>query len=132
MTTDAGKLEIDVPRDRQSSFEPQLIAKYPRRFPGFDDKIISMYARGISTREITGHLDDLYGIGVSPDLISTVTDAVLDEVASWQQRPLDPVYPLVLFDAIRVKIRDEGMVRNKAIYIALGVRADGSKEVLGL
>ena len=132
VTTDAGKLEIDVPRDRQSSFEPQLIAKYQRRFPGFDDKIISMYARGMSTREITGHLRELYGIDVSPDLISTVTDAVLEEVAAWQARPLDPAYPLVFFDAIRVKIRDEGMVRNKAIHIALGVRADGAKEVLGL
>ncbi len=91
-----------------------------------------MYARGMSTREITGHLRDLYGIDVSPDLISTVTDAVLDEVATWQQRPLEPIYPLVFFDAIRVKIRDEGMVRNKAIHIALGVRADGAKEVLGL
>lgn len=132
MTTETGKLEIDVPRDRQASFDPQLIAKYQRRFPGFDDKIISMYARGMSTREITGHLRDLYGIDVSPDLISTVTDAVLDEVAIWQQRPLDPIYPLVFFDAMRVKIRDEGMVRNKAIHIALGVRADGAKEVLGL
>jgi putative transposase len=130
--TDTGKLAIDVPRDRQASFDPQLIAKYQRRFPGFDDKIVSMYARGMSTREITGHLHDLYGIDVSPDLISTVTDAVLDEVAIWQQRPLDPVYPLVFFDALRVKIRDEGMVRNKAIHIALGVRADGAKEVLGL
>jgi putative transposase len=130
--TDSGKLEIDVPRDRQASFDPQLIAKYQRRFPGFDDKIISMYARGMSTREIVGHLHELYGIDVSPDLISTVTDAVLDEVATWQQRPLDPAYPLVFFDAIRVKIRDEGMVKNKAIHIALGVRADGRKEVLGL
>ncbi|ARR53357.1 hypothetical protein HY78_07855 [Rhizorhabdus wittichii DC-6] len=130
--TDTGKMAIDVPRDRQSSFDPQLIAKYQRRFPGFDEKIVSMYARGMSTREITGHLHDLYGIDVSPDLISTVTDAVLDEVATWQQRPLDAVYPLVFFDAIRVKIRDEGMVRNKAIHIALGVRADGAKEVLGL
>jgi putative transposase len=116
--TDTGKMAIDVPRDRQSSFDPQLIAKYQRRFPGFDEKIVSMYARGMSTREITGHLHDLYGIDVSPDLISTVTDAVLDEVATWQQRPLDPIYPLVFFDAIRVKIRDEGMVRNKAIHIA--------------
>jgi putative transposase len=132
VTTDSGKIDIEVPRDRQGSFDPQLIAKYQRRFPGFDDKIISMYARGMSTREITGHLHDLYGIDVSPDLISTVTDAVLEEVAIWQQRPLDPVYPLVFFDAIRVKIRDEGMVRNKAIHIALGVRADGAKEVLGL
>ncbi len=132
VTTDTGKLEIDVPRDRHGRFDPQLIAKYQRRFPGFDDKIVSMYARGMSTREISGHLRDLYGIDVSPDLISTVTDAVLDEVATWQQRPLDPIYPLVFFDAIRVKIRDEGMVRNKAFHIALGVRADGGKEVLGL
>jgi len=130
--TDTGKIDIDVPRDRQASFDPQLIAKYQRRFPGFDDKIISMYARGMSTREITGHLREMYGIDVSPDLISTVTDAVLEEVAAWQQRPLDPAYPLVFFDAIRVKIRDEGMVRSKAIHIALGVRADGGKEVLGL
>jgi transposase-like protein len=130
--TDTGKIDIDVPRDRSGSFDPQLIAKYQRRFPGFDDKIISMYARGMSTREITGHLRELYAIDVSPDLISTVTDAILDEVAAWQQRPLDPAYPLVFFDAIRVKIRDEGMVRSKAIHIALGVRADGRKEVLGL
>jgi transposase-like protein len=130
--TDTGKIDIDVPRDRTGSFDPQLIAKYQRRFPGFDDKIISMYARGMSTREITGHLRELYAIDVSPDLISTVTDAVLDEVVAWQQRPLDPAYPLVFFDAIRVKIRDEGMVRSRAIHIALGVRADGRKEVLGL
>ena len=130
--TDTGKIDIDVPRDRTGSFDPQLIAKYQRRFPGFDDKIISMYARGMSTREITGHLRELYAIDVSPDLISTVTGAILEEVAAWQQRPLDPAYPLVFFDAIRVKIRDEGMVRNKAIHIALGVRADGRKEVLGL
>ena len=130
--TDTGKIDIHVPRDRTGSFDPQLIAKYQRRFPGFDDKIISMYARGMSTREITGHLRELYAIDVSPDLISTVTDAILDEVAAWQQRPLDPAYPLMFFDAIRVKIRDEGMVRNKAIHIALGVRADGRKEVLGL
>ena len=130
--TDGGRIEIEVPRDRAGSFDPQLIAKYQRRFPGFDDKIISMYARGMSTREITGHLRELYGIDASPDLISTITDAVLEEVAAWQQRPLDPAYPLVFFDAIRVKIRDEGMVRNKAIHIALGVMADGTKVVLGL
>jgi len=99
VVTDTGKIAIDVPRDRQGSFDPQLIARYQRRFPGFDDRIISMYARGMSTREITGHLRELYGIEVSPDLISTVTDAVLDEVAVWQQRPLDPIYPLVFFDA---------------------------------
>lgn len=132
VVTDTGKIALEVPRDRQGSFDPQLIAKYQRRFPGFDDKIISMYARGMSTREITGHLRELYGIDVSPDLISTVTDAVLEEVAAWQQRPLDPAYPLVFFDAIRVKIRDEGLVRSKAIHIALGVRANGGKEVLGM
>ena len=130
--TDTGKLALEIPRDRQSTFDPQLIAKYQRRFPGFDDKIISMYARGMSTREIVGHLRELYGMEVSPDLISAVTDAVLDEIATWQARPLEPIYPLVFFDALRVKIRDEGLVRNKAIHIALGVRADGTKEVLGL
>jgi len=130
--TDTGKIELEVPRDRQSSFDPQLIAKYQRRFPGFDDKIVSMYARGMSTREIQGHLHELYGIDVSPDLISAVTDAVLEEVAAWQARPLEPIYPLVFFDALRVKIRDEGLVRNKAVHIALGVRADGTKEILGL
>jgi putative transposase len=130
--TDTGKLELEIPRDRRASFDPQLIAKYQRRFPGFDDKIVSMYARGMSVREITGHLRELYGVEVSPDLISTVTDAVLDEITAWQARPLEPVYPLVFFDALRVKIRDEGLVRNKAVHVALGVRADGTKEVLGL
>jgi putative transposase len=130
--TETGKLELEIPRDRQSSFDPQLIAKYQRRFPGFDDKIISMYARGMSNREIVGHLRDLYGVEVSPDLISAVTDAVLEEIAAWQGRPLEPVYPLVFFDALRVKIRDEGLVRNKAVHIALGVRHDGGKEILGL
>lgn len=130
--TGTGRMELEVPRDRQATFDPQLIAKYQRRFPGFDDKIISMYARGMSTRDIQDHLRELYGIDVSPDLVSTVTDAVLDEIAAWQARPLEPVYPLVFFDAIRVKIRDEGLVRNKAVHVALGVRADGTKEVLGL
>ena len=132
VTTETGRLELDIPRDRQASFDPQLIAKYQRRFPGFDEKIVSMYARGMSTREIVGHLRDLYGIDVSPDLVSAVTDAVLDEIAAWQGRPLEPVYPLVFFDALRVKVRDEGTVRNKAVHIALGVRADGAKEILGL
>jgi putative transposase len=130
--TDTGKVELEVPRDRQATFDPQLIAKYQRRFPGFDDKIISMYARGMSTREIVGHLQELYGIDVSPDLISAVTDAVLEEIAAWQARPLEAAYPLVFFDALRVKVRDEGLVRNKAVHLALGVRADGSKEILGL
>lgn len=132
VTTDSVRLELAIPRDRQATFDPQLIAKYQRRFPGFDDKIISMYARGMSTREIVGHLRDLYGIDVSPDLISAVTDAVLEEIAAWQARPLEVIYPIVFFDALRVKIRDEGLVRNKAVYVALGVRADGTKEILGL
>src|SRR3954465_12595962 len=130
--TETGKLPIAVPRDRLATFEPQLIAKYRRRLPGFDDKVISMYARGLTVREIQGHLAEIYGIDVSPDLISAVTDAVLDEVAEWPDRPLEAVYPLVFFDALRVKVRDEGTVRNKAVYLALGVRADGRKEILGL
>jgi putative transposase len=129
---DFGELELETPRDRQASFEPKIVAKGQSRFTGFDDKIISMYARGMSTREIVGHLRDLYGIEVSPDLISAITDAVLEEVAAWQARPLEEVYPLIFFDALRVKIRDEGLVRNKAVHIALGVRADGTKEILGL
>jgi len=132
LLTDSGKLPILVPRDRLSTFDPQLIAKYRRRLPGFDDKVVSMYARGMTVREIQGHLAELYGIDVSPDLISAVTDAILEEVAEWQNRPLEAMYPLVFFDALRVKVRDEGMVRNKAVYIALGVRADGRKEILGL
>jgi putative transposase len=132
VVTNSGKLTLEIPRDRQASFDPQLTAKYQRRFPGFDDKVISMYARGMSAREIVGHLRELYGIEVSPDLISAVTDAVLDEISAWQNRPLEAVYPVVFFDALRVKIRDEGLVRNKAVHIALGVRADGGKEILGL
>src|SRR5512144_2728642 len=130
--TETGKIDLEVPRDRLATFDPQLIAKYQRRFPGFDDKIISMYGRGMSTREIQGHLRDLYGIDISPDLISAVTDAVLEEVSEWQNRPLEALYPLIFFDAIRIKVRDEGTVRNKAVYVALGVRPDGSKEILGL
>lgn len=130
--TDTGKLGISVPRDRLSTFDPQLIAKYRRRLPGFDEKIVSMYARGMTVREIRGHLDEIYGVDVSPELISAVTDDILDEVAEWQNRPLEALYPLVFFDALRVKIRDEGMVRNKAVYVALGVRIDGQKEILGL
>jgi putative transposase len=130
--TGTGKLELQVPRDRQASFEPQLIAKYRRRFPDFDEKIVSLYARGLTVREIQGHLRELYGLDVSPDLVSTVTDAVLEQVAEWQNRPLDALYALVFFDALRVKIRDEGAVRNKAVHIALGVRPDGTKDVLGL
>lgn len=130
--TGTSQVTIEVPRDRAGTFDPKLIARYQRRFPDFDDNIISMYARGMSVREIRGHLDELYGIDVSPDLISAVTNAVLEEVAEWQNRPLDACYAVVFFDAIRVKIRDEGFVRNKAVYIALGIRPDGTKEILGL
>jgi putative transposase len=130
--TGTSKMQLSIPRDRAGTFDPKLIAKYQRRFPDFDEKIISMYARGMTVREIRGHLEELYGIDVSPDLISAVTDAVLEEVGEWQNRPLDACYPLIFFDAIRVKIRDEGFVRNKAVYIALGILPDGTKEILGI
>jgi len=132
VTGEDGKMEIAVPRDRDASFEPKIVRKGQRRFDGFDDKIISMYARGMSVREIRGHLEELYGVEVSPDLISRVTDAVMEEVREWQRRPLDEVYPIVIFDALRVKIRDEGAVRSKAVYLALGFTMEGRKEVLGL
>src|SRR6476659_2436660 len=130
--TDDGEIDITVPRDRAGSFEPQLIAKGQTHFTGFDDKILSLYARGMTVREIQGHLAEHYGTEVSPDLISRVTDAVLDEVREWQNRPLDPVYPVIFFDALRVKIRDEGLVKNKAVYVALALNSDGEKSVLGL
>ena len=130
--TGTSKVTLDIPRDRAGTFDPQLIARYQRRFPDFDDKIISMYACGMSTRAIRDHLEELYGIEVSPDLVSAVTSAVLEEVAEWQGRPLDACYPLVFLDAIRVKIRDKGFVRNKAVHIALGILPDGTREILGL
>lgn len=130
--SETSKIDIKVPRDREGSFDPKLIARYQRRFPGFDEKIVSMYARGMTVREIQGHLVELYGLEVSPDLISTITDAGLETVAEWQNRPLEAMYPLVFFDALRVKIRDEGLVRNKAVYVALGVTPDGTKDILGL
>jgi putative transposase len=129
---DDGAIEIAVPRDRNGSFEPQIVAKGQTRLDGFDDRIISLYARGLSVREIQAHLQEPYGVEVSPDLVSRVTDAVLEEVREWQSRPLDPVYPVVFFDALRVKIRDEGLVRNKAVYVALALNSEGEKEVLGL
>jgi transposase-like protein len=132
LITEDGPVEIAVPRDRAGSFEPRLVAKGQRRFEGFDEKIIAMYARGMSVREIQGFLLDQYKVEVGHDFISTVTDAVLEEVVQWQNRPLETMYPIVFFDALRVKIRDEGTVKNKAVYLALGVAADGSKEVLGL
>jgi putative transposase len=129
---DDGAIEIAVPRDRNSSFEPQIVPKGQTRFEGFDERIISLYARGLSVREIQGYLEELYSVEVSPDLISRVTDAVLEEVRDWQNRPLDRVYPVIFFDALRVKIRDEGLVRNKAVYVALALTMEGEKEVLGL
>src|SRR6267378_714329 len=129
---DFGELELETPRDRQSSFEPRIVAKGQTRFTGFDDKIISMYAGGLSTREIQGHLEDIYGIGVSPTLISNVTDAVLEDVEGWRTSPLEAVYPIVYLDALVVKVRDNGHIQNKAIYVVLGVNLEGQKEVLGL
>jgi putative transposase len=130
--TDDGPIRIEVPRDREGSYEPQLIGKHERRFTGFDQKIISMYARGMTVREIQGYLLEMYGTAVSPDFISTVTDEVMAEVVAWQNRPLEPMYPVIFFDALRVKIRDDAVVRNKAVYLALGVLPDGSRDVLGL
>jgi len=130
--TDEGTVNLDVPRDRAGTFEPVLIPKHERRFTGFDDKILALYARGLTVREIQAFLHEMYAVEVSPDLISTVTDAIVDEVTTWQARPLDRVYAVVFFDALRVKIRDEGVVRSKAIYLALGVRTDGSRDILGL
>ena len=127
-----GQIEIEVPRDRASEFEPQLIKKGQTRFDGFDDKIISMYARGLTCREIQAHLQEIYSVEVSPDLISTVTDSVIDEVRTWQSRPLDAVYPILYLDALQVKVKDQGRVSNKAIYLAIGVNMSGIKEVLGL
>jgi transposase-like protein len=130
--TEDGPLRIEVPRDRQGSFEPLLIPKHERRFTGFDDKIVAMYARGMTVREIQGFLAEQYGTEVSPEFISSVTDAVMTEVTAWQARPLEPMYPVVFFDALRVKIREDAVVRNKATYLALAVLPDGHREVLGL
>ena len=130
--TDDGPMRIEVPRDRHGAFEPQIVGKHERRFTGFDDKIIALYARGLTVREVQAHLQEMYAVDVSPDLISSVTDAVMAEVTAWQSRPLEPMYPVVFFDALRVKIREEGVVRNKAIYLALGVLPDGSRDILGL
>jgi len=132
LKTDKGELPIEVPRDRNGSFEPVLVKKHQTHFDGFDDKILSMYARGMSVRDIQQHLKELYGTEVSPDLISRVTDAVLDEVKAWQSRPLDPVWPVIYLDALVVKVRDQGTVRNKSVYMALGLNMTGRKEVLGL
>jgi putative transposase len=130
--TDTGKLELSIPRDRHGRFDPVLIGKYRRRFAGFDDKIIALYARGMTTREIAEHIGELYGTEISPDLVSAVTDSVLEEVSAWQGRGLDGTYAIVFFDAMRVKIRNEGMVSNRAVYLAIGIRCSGHKEILGI
>lgn len=130
--TEDGPVPIEVPRDREGSFEPLLIPKHERRFTGFDDKIVAMYARGMTVREIQGFLAEQYATEVSAEFISSVTEAVMAEVSAWQSRPLEPLYPVVFFDALRVKIREEAVVRNKAIYLALGVLPDGTRDILGL
>jgi putative transposase len=127
-----GPVAIEVPRDREGTFEPQLIGKHERRFTGFDDKVIALYARGLTVREIQAFLKEAYAVDVSPDLISAVTDAIVAEVTAWQTRPLEPLYPVVFFDALRVKIRDEATVRIKAVYLALAVLPDGSRDILGI
>src|ERR1700691_3399218 len=130
--TGDGKMRIETPRDRDGSLEPVLLPKHARRFTAFDDSIVVLYARGLTVREIQGYLAEAYGTEVGHDLISTVTDGVLAEVTAWQSRPLEPVYPVVFFDALRVKIREDAVVRNKAVYLALGIRRDGTREILGL
>ena len=130
--TNNGEVEIEIPRDRNSEFEPQLIKKHQKRFDLFDDKIISMYARGMTTRDIQGHLEEIYGVEVSPDLISKVTNEIMKDVQEWQARPLDPIYPIVYFHAIVVKGRTDGRVSNKSVYTTIGINLEGKKEVLGL
>jgi putative transposase len=130
--SDHGVLEVEVPRDRAGSFEPQLVGKHERTFAGFDDKILSMYARGMTTRDIGGHLKELYGVDVSPDLVTRVTDAVIDELKEWQGRALDAVYPIVYIDALVVKVRDQGKVENKAVHLVVGVDLEGERDVLGM
>jgi len=132
LQTEQGPVPIEVPRDRNGTFEPQLVKKHQRRFTGFDDKILGMYARGMSVRDIQAQLSELYGTEISPDLVSSVTDAVVVEVQAWQARPLEPVWPIVYLDALVIKVRDQGVVGNKSAYLALGINPDGKKEVLGL
>jgi len=129
---DFGSVEIEVPRDRNGTYDPKIIPKHERRFAGFDQKILSMYARGMTTRDIQGHLEEMYGVEVSPALISEVTDAVMEEVRAWQSRPLEPIYPILYLDALMVKMRHEGRVENRAVFVGIGVNLEGSKEVLGL
>ena len=130
--TDQGEFPLELPRDRQGSFDPQLGKKRQRRLEGFDEKVLALYARGLTTREIQGHLEELYSVAVSPTLISNITDAVLEDVRAWQSRPVETVYPILYFDCLFVKSRQEGVVKTKAVYVALGVTLQGEKELLGL
>lgn len=130
--TEHGPVRIQAPRDRDGSFEPRIVRKRQRRFEGFDEKILALYSRGMSTRDIEAHLRELYGVSVSRDLISKVTDAVMDDARAWQQRPLDDVYPVVFLDAFILKVRENGSVQRKACYLALGIRLDGERDVLGM
>jgi putative transposase len=129
---ESGAVRLEIPRDRDGTFDPQLVRKGQRRIDGMDQKILSMYARGMTVREIQGHLKELYATDISADLISSVTDEVIDEIKDWQNRPLEPLYPVIIFDALRVKIRDEGVVKNKAVYLAIGITKQGTKDILGL
>jgi len=131
LKSESGEMPIEVPRDRNGSFEPQLVKKHQTHFDGFDEKIISMYARGMTVREIQGHLGELYGVEVSPDLISRVTSAVIEEVKAWQGRPLEAVYPIVYLDALVIKVGDQGTVTNKSAYLAIGVNMAGTKRFSG-
>ena len=130
--TEFGKIELEIPRDRVGSFSPQFFKKHERTLNGFDDKVISLYSRGMSTRDIQAHLKEIYGVDVSSTFISTVTDSVLDKVKQWQQRPLEPIYPVVYLDGLVVKNREEGIAHNKRVYLALGINTEGRKELLGL
>ena len=132
LRSEQGAISVEVPRDRDGTFEPQIVPKHQRHFNGFDDKILSMYARGMSVRDIRAHLEEIYGVSVDGDLITRVTDSVFDELKAWQHRPLDAVYLVVYLDALVVKIRDKGVVQNKSVYLAVGVGMDGAKDVLGM
>src|SRR5947209_7412843 len=132
LITDQGRVPIDTPRDRNGSFEPKIVKKRQRRFVGFDEKILALYSRGLSTRDIEAHLQEIYGVKVGRDLISRVTDAVIDDVRAWSQRPLDDVYPVIFLDALVLKIREGGTVQRRALYLALGVSVDGDRDLLGM
>src|SRR4051794_27576274 len=132
LVTEHGPVEVRTPRDRRGSFEPKIVRKRQRRFEGFDDKILALYSRGLSTRDIQAHLAEIYGVEVGHDLISRVTDAVMDDARAWQQRPLDDVYPVIFLDAFVLKIREGGSVQRRACYLALGLTVEGERDVLGL